>query len=519
LSTARLRRKQIVPVGSVFLLAAALRFFGLWWGAPQRVDLHPDEMEHVMRHALGISLADPDPHFLNYPSLLIYLIAILNGVLTRLGWVSEPWQSYIVARAIVASFGAATAPAGFWLVSEITGSLLAATLSGLWVALLPLHVWESHFAVTDVVMTFWIVLALALSVRLLRRGGWRDYALTGAAIGLAIASKYTAALVAVSPLVASLLAARPVSASLTGLVALGLTALVLCFFGTPFTFLHFAQFRQAMAFEYHHVHSVHYGFSLPAVGWQYHKYVYELFAGFPFSLGFALYASVVAGSVWILGNLRRESVIVLAFAVPFFAILAHWTFVPLRYQLPVLVVGSTLAGMWQAAWLESASRSRQALAAASVLVTSLYTAVFVGQTTARLRHDTRIEAARWLDQTLKPGQRLLFCGYSPYVAIPTDPRIVVDAVNEAWISHLPDRGKFDLVEITSMHYWRHERHRHPAFEPEYRRFRAGEKGFHLVKRFDADFLNRELYRRLDPMFAGYFISPEIEFYARDGGGA
>jgi hypothetical protein len=154
-----------------------------------------------------------------------------------------------------------------------------------------------------------------------------------------------------------------------------------------------------------------------------------------------------------------------------------------------------------------------------VLVTGLYTGVFVVQTTARLRHDTRIAAANWLDQTLRPGQRLLLCGYSPYLAIPTDPRIVVDAANEVWISHLADRGDVDLVEITSMHYWRHERHRHPAFLPEYQRFREGEKGYHLVKRFDTDFLNRELYRRLDPMFAGYFVSPELEFYARDGGGA
>jgi 4-amino-4-deoxy-L-arabinose transferase-like glycosyltransferase len=519
LSTARLLGKQTPAVGSLFLLAAALRLFGLFWGAPARIDLHPDETVHVMSHALAISLADADPHFLNYPSFLIYLIAIFNGALTRLGWVTEPWQSYIVARAIVASFGAATAPAVFWLVIEITGSVLAATLSGLWIALLPLHVWESHFAVTDIVMTFWIVVALALSVRLLERSGWRDYALTGAAIGLAIASKYTAALVVVSPLVASLLAARPLPVALKGLALLGLAALTSCFLGTPFTFLHFSQFRQAMAFEYEHVHSLHYGFSLPAAGWQYHKYVYELFAGFPFSLGFALYASTVAGTVWVLWHLRPATIVVLAFAIPFFAILGHWTFVPLRYQLPVLVVGAALAGMWHAAWLESESRGRRAVAAVAVVVTGLYTGVFVVQTTARLRHDTRIEAANWLDQTLRPGQRLVICGYSPYLAIPNDPRIAVDAVNEVWISHLIDRGDADLVEISSMHYWRHERHSHPAFLPEYRRFRAGEKGYRLVKRFDADFLNRELYRRLDPMFAGYFVSPELEFYVRDRGGA
>ena len=112
----------------------------------------------------------------------------------------------------------------------------------------------------------------------------------------------------------------------------------------------------------------------------------------------------------------------------------------------------------------------------------------------------------------------MLCGYSPYLAVPTDPRILVNAVNEVWISKLAARDDFDLVEISSMHYWRHERHRHPAFDPEYRRLRAGEKGLHLVKSFDADFLNRELYRKLDPMFAGYFVSPTLEFYARDGRG-
>jgi hypothetical protein len=502
-------------VAALLLFGGLFRFWGLWWGAPERIDLHPDEMQHVMAHALAVSLADPDPKFLNYPSFLIYLIAITNGVLARLGLVTEPWQSYVVARSIVATFGTATVAGTYWLASEMTGSLLAAALAGVWTALLPLHVWESHFAVTDVVMTFWLVAALACSVRLLRRTGVRDYAKAGAAIGLAVASKYTAALVALSPLVASLLAPRPVPTLVAGLAALGLAALLASFAATPFSFLHFNQFRQAMAFEYRHVHSLHYGFALPAVGWQYHKYVYELVASFPFSMGFALYASAAAGSAWAIVRLRREFVPVIAFAVAFFAIVGHWPFTPLRYQLPVVVVGAIFAGIWQAAWLESASRARRATSAIAVGATLVYTTLFTFQTTDRLRHDTRIEAARWLDQTLKPGQRLLLCGYSPYLAVPTDRRILVTAENEIVIGKLAERTDFDLAEITSMHYWRHERHRHPAFLPAYQRLREGRTTLHLVKSFDADFLNRDLYRRLDPMFAGYFISPTLEFYARD----
>jgi Dolichyl-phosphate-mannose-protein mannosyltransferase len=500
---------------ALFAVGASLRFWGIYWGMPVRIDLHPDEVEHVMAHALAVSWSDPDPHFLNYPSLLIYLIALGNGALTRLGLIHAPWQSYLLARSIVALFGAATAPAAFWLGIELGGSLLAAALAGLWVTVLPLHVWESHFAVTDVVMTFWIIVALAASVRLLRHGEVGDHLLVGAAIGLAIASKYTAALVGISPCIATALARRPMAVSLRNLVALGLAALVFCFFATPFTFLHFSQFREAMAYEYEHVHSLHYGFSLPAAGWQYHKYLYELVAGFPFSLGLALYGSAVAGAVWALSSPRRGTAVVLGFVVPFFAILGHWTFTPLRYMLPVLVVGAVFAGLWQVSWIESQQRTRQAIGATVAVLAFAYTAAFTVSTTARLRHDTRIEAAHWLDATLAPGTRLLICGFSPYMAIPTDPRIRVIPVNEVWISRLAGRTDFDVVEISSMHFWRYERHHQPAFDPAYRSFRHGERGFHLVKAFAADFLNRDFYRRLDPMFAGYFVSPTIEFYSRD----
>jgi len=120
-------RRWLVPL-ALTLLAGSLRFWQISWGLPERVGLHPDETEHVMNHALAITLADPDPHFLNYPSFLIYLIALANGALTRLGIVTEPWQSYLVARSIVATFGTLTAPAAFWLALELGGSTFAAAL-------------------------------------------------------------------------------------------------------------------------------------------------------------------------------------------------------------------------------------------------------------------------------------------------------------------------------------------------------------------------------------------------------
>ncbi len=515
LSRVRVATSGLWTPAGLFVLAASIRLWGLWWGAPDRIDLHPDEMQHVMSHALAVSLSAPDPQFLNYPSFLIYLIAAGNGLATRLGFVTEPWQSYVIARTIVAAFGALTVPATFWLATGLGAGALGAGLAGLWVAILPLHVWESHFAVTDVVMSFWIVVALALSVRVLREGRVLDYAVIGAVIGLAIASKYTAAMVGAAPFAALLLTWPGVMPALRRLMALGAATLVAAFFGTPFTFLHFSQFREAMAFEYAHVHGSHYGFSLPALGWQYHKYVYELCASFPFSMGFALYASAAAGTLWALRHLRRELLVVLAFAVPFFGVLGYWTFKPLRYQMPIVLIGAMLAGIWQGTWLESAPNGRRAIAALALAGTLVYTLLFTLETTERLRHDTRIEAGHWLDQTLAPGQSLMISGPSPYFARPTDPRIRLRFGSEGFVGNPASRHRFDLVEISSLLYLRHERHGNEAHLYAYRTFRAGERGYHFVKRFDADFLNRDLYRRLDPMFASYFVSPTLEFYAPD----
>ncbi|MGH7818141.1 MAG: ArnT family glycosyltransferase [Candidatus Binatia bacterium] len=267
---------------AITVLAAALRFWGLFWAAPDRIDLHPDEVDHVMSHALSISLADPDPKFLNYPSLLMYTIAAANGVLRRLRLIDADWQSYVVGRSIVAGFGAATAPVAFWLAEAVGASLAGAALAGLWMALLPVHVWESHVAVTDVVMTFWVMVALLLSVRLIRRESNLDYALAGGAIGLAVASKYTAALVAIAPVVALARAHRPIGRRLRGLAVVGVSAAAACVLATPYSFYHFDELRRAMAYEWSHTHGFHTGFSLPAIGPQYRKYLYQIVAAWPF---------------------------------------------------------------------------------------------------------------------------------------------------------------------------------------------------------------------------------------------
>ncbi len=500
---------------ALLVLAAAFRFWGIGWGTPERDDFYVDETTYVVRHALHVSLADPDPQFLNYPSFLAYTIALGNGALTRLGVFHERWQAHVLGRCVIAAYGSLTAPLAFLTVEAMGAPLAGAALAGLWVALLPDHIWESHVAVTDVMMTFWTLLVVLASVRMSQAPTRRHAALCGMALGLAVGSKYTAALAAVAPLVALAKARPPPRALATCLVIVGLTALAACFAVTPYSFLHLRELLQALAFENRHVHQQHPGFSMPAPGPQYHRYLYQLVAAFPFSMGLALYVTSIAGTLWVATRRARKAAELLLVAVCFFALTGSFRFTPLRYYLPITVTLAACAGWWQGDWLASGSKARALVAGVSVAAALVYTSVFAFQTTERYSHDTRSSVAKWLANHVRPELRVVAVGNPAYLALPAHPGFTFDVVPNGKALDLDSLRSYDVVEITSMSYLRGYRHQNRMMLGDYPRLRRGRAGFRLLHRFEADFLNRDLYTRLDPMFSAYFVSPTIEIYVRD----
>jgi len=511
-AAAGVERRRTVLLGLITLLGLALRLWGIRWGAPERIDLHPDEIDYIIKYAQRVSLHNLDPGFLNYPAFMMYLVSFSSAILRRLGLLHEVWQIHVVGRCWSALFGAATAPVVYLLARELGGRAPGALLAALWTALLPLHVWESHVAVTDVPMTFWVTVTLLAAVRLLRRDAWHDWALAGAALGLATGSKYTAALATAPVLLAALLNGRPPARRARGLAIAGAAALAACFLVAPYSFLRLPDTLAAIRFESRHTMGHHYGFSVPADGWQYRRYVYQLVAAWPFSYGLGLYLSVAAGTLWAVLRPDRRSAVVLGFAALFFSVTGSWTLTPLRYYLPLLVVGALLAGLWQGAWLAAGSRWRRAVALAAVVLALGYTSVFCWQTTRRYGHETRVEAARWLE-TWKPAGSLIGIGWVRYLAQPLPgSKIAYAAGSERDLADRPKMASFDLIEVSSLVYRRHYRHGDAGAIAIYDGLRRPESGLKLVRRFEADFLNKKLYTTLDPMFEGYFLSPTLEFY-------
>ncbi|MBI2568036.1 MAG: glycosyltransferase family 39 protein [Candidatus Schekmanbacteria bacterium] len=498
----------------IMAIGLGLRLLGIAWGAPDRLDFNYDEDGLVMQRALQISWSNLDERYPGYPSFLYFLIAGTCAILRRLGVVSETWHAYLVGRHISVFFGVLTVAAAFALARRLGGRNTAAMLAALWVALLPLHVWESHFAATDVLMTFWITAALVASLRLFEKQRSADYALAGALCGLATGSKYTAALVFVAPAVAAVASGVRPARAVRLLAVAAVAGLAACFIVTPFTFIQFADFWQGMEFENQHVHGGHYGFSLPAPGPLYRRYIYQLAAAWPFSFGFALYACALVGVAYAARRLGRRGLVVLAFAGVFFGVTGSWTFTPLRYSLPILVIGAVLAGLWQEAWLAAPGRARRLVGAAAVVATAGYTGIFTYQTTDRFRHDTRIEAGDWIRSEVPAGTNMLFLGYHPYMAWASRERHAVHFAEDNTIGDVRFLQRHELIQLSSMMYERAYRHRN-AMVHGYHKLRVHQRPFTLVKRFTAPFLNKAWYRYLDPMFEGYFVSPTIELYVRD----
>ena len=156
----------------VILAGGLLRFFPIWFGLPY-LRARPDE-ETTISHAIAVLGGDPNPHFFHWPSLTFYLVA---GLFQLASWIRAivggspsltPAEQIVLARGLVAAAGTLT----LWCLFRIglrIGGAVAGVIAALFLCVSILHVRESHFAMTDVLMTMFLVISLERLLAALRR--------------------------------------------------------------------------------------------------------------------------------------------------------------------------------------------------------------------------------------------------------------------------------------------------------------------------------------------------------------
>lgn len=209
--------RQPLILGLILAVGAALRFYGLHWDGGHW--LHPDERQiyftvlklgwpHSLSEAL--SPASPlNPDFFAYGSLPIYLLKAIASLVKLVSPAFSLQQDlHLVARPLAALVDLGTIYLTYRLAGQILSSPRsrgpsraepgeglagAALLAAAFVSLAPIHVQLARFYTVDTFLAFFAMLTLYLAAVVARGGGRRHRIAMGAALGLTLATKISAA--------------------------------------------------------------------------------------------------------------------------------------------------------------------------------------------------------------------------------------------------------------------------------------------------------------------------------------
>ncbi len=338
-------RQSTIGLGIVLAVAALLRFWAIGSGIPYAVG--PDEPEVMTRVVRMMTTGDFNPHFFDYPSLYIYVQLAVACVHFILGASAGAWGSlasvsdadfYLWGRVVTATLGTATVGL-VYMIGSRWGARHALLAAGL-LAVMPNHVRESHFVLTDVPMTFFTTLSFLLTLRALEKETLRAFAWAGAVAGLAAGTKYYGGIVLVAPLLAAYFASGAQrSRLLLALSAVG--ACIGCFLlVAPYTVLDLPGFLNGFATL---SSSLAGRAAVSEAGWRtYLKHLtiglsagsvgrWTGYAGMLF-LFWGLIHSVVRG---ITGPGQPRFILLILFPLLFFVVLSDRTLIYARYLMPL----------------------------------------------------------------------------------------------------------------------------------------------------------------------------------------
>lgn len=245
----------------VLAIAVALRFSGINHGFP--FIFHPDEPT-VIRGALDIRFF-PNPGHFDWPHLYLYInyflymgFDALRKVVAMLGYKDSVsallpllWNDeliyYLLTRMLSALLGALTI-LPVYLAARDTFGKRVGIIAALSFAVIPYHVWNSHHALIDVPMLFFVSWGVFYTLAVLRRNSVNDYTGAGFYIGLAASTKYNGGLTILTVPFAHLI--RVIKnkekifdfTSITNLAVAVFTSVVGFLMGTPYALLDYDTF-------------------------------------------------------------------------------------------------------------------------------------------------------------------------------------------------------------------------------------------------------------------------------------
>ncbi len=436
------RRRDILILTGLLILAVGLRRYGLGWGLPEVFEEATPlrkawEMWGWDREG-GIDL---NPHFFHYPSLVIYIHFLLQGLLyaglkisgtiaSRLDfnimYLVDGTPIFLWGRFLSLLAGAGTVGIVYRIGRRACGRIGAAMAAFL-LAVNTYHVDQSQQITVDIPLTLMAILFLLFCVRILDQPTRGNYLMAGVALGLAASTKYTGALL-VFPFVTAHLLARAQTRG-TGnpkprlqlLVLAGTLGAAIFVLTSPYVLLDFPSFWANFTTERVHMQLGHFGLDdTPA--WLF--YIRRLGGAL---LGWPVLLAALAG---IILSVRRESrpwtIVLAVYLLVFLLPMITWTMKADRYLLPVLPVILLLAAsgveliLGRFRYSERSPALRMSLVVAVIAVLAVIPVRKFPELWNRSRKDTRTLAKEWIEDNLPQGSFIIREYFGPDLLFPSN---------------------------------------------------------------------------------------------------
>jgi 4-amino-4-deoxy-L-arabinose transferase-like glycosyltransferase len=379
-------------LGAIVVLALVLRFWNLDHGLPYAYNA--DEELHFVPVAVKMFGGSLNPRYFENPPALTYLLFVVFKLRFGFGrdliaqFRADPEAAYLTARVVVALIGTLVVGLVYWAgarFSDRRAGLAAAALMA--VAFLP--VFYSKHALNDVVTMAPVTVALVACLLVYEQGRWGHWILAGAAIGVAIATKYTAGAMLVTLGIAAVLRVLAdrgeLKRALLGLVVAGAACGSAFALLNPFAIIDHSAALGQIGGQSGQAASGKLGQDQVSGWWYYLR-------TFTWGLGWIPVVAAAAGGGLMLWRDWRRGLLLVAFPLFLFLFLGHEARFFGRWLLPIYPALCVLAGYAVSRVRPTAGFAVLVVAlCAQGLVSSVHLDRLLG------REDTRAEAKRYLE--------------------------------------------------------------------------------------------------------------------------
>lgn len=387
----------------------------------------PDEC-HIVVRAITLFQGDLNPHWFFYPSLFMYInyclyaILLLLGIITKqiatisdlISWYyNDPTIFVLIARCVSAFLGSATV----FIVYKIAMRWFnkkTALIASLFLALAYLHVRDSHFGVTDVPVTFFIMCSVLFILKAYDDNLIKNYIIAGIFAGLAMSTKYVGFMLIFPMFLVNYFNNYDKDHKLSilfhkNLLSFGIILSIIFFLGTPYALIDYRTFLSDVSLQWQIIN--HGAGNFLGRGWWYHLR-FSLFYG----LGWSLFIVSLTGIFLFLITNTRKAIIFLSFPFIYYILGFRGYAVYLRYAIPLipfLCITGAIFTVFISEKLEQKINSglkKYLSYALAILLIAPSTYKIIQFDTLISKKDNRLIAIEWINNNLKKNNSIVQIG-------------------------------------------------------------------------------------------------------------